>query len=88
MPRIEIAFPLWIAIESRCLKKSVSRTSPVMAMTRLPSSAVKLFACSPHDPNILKASGMKRCVAEGAAYFVIFEVSAFDAAAPVLVAVA
>ena len=55
---------------------------------RLPSSAVKPFACYPHDPNVSKASGMKRCVAERTAFFVIFEVSAFDAAAPALVAVA
>ena len=62
MPRIDIAFPLWIAIESHRLKKSVSRTSPVMAVMRLLNSAVKLFACSTHDPNVSKASGMKRCV--------------------------
>ena len=52
VPAYASAFPRWIATEMRCLRKAVSRLSPVTANVRRPSSATKCRACSPHEPNV------------------------------------
>ena len=77
-----MALPLWIATERRCLRKDVSRRSPVIEDRRRPSSLTKSLACLPHAPRVSNAKGTTMCVEAMLAYLISLLASAFSAADP------
>ena len=52
-----IAFPRWMAMSSRCLRKAVDLGSPVNAAIFPPKSAVRPSALAPQAPKVSTATG-------------------------------
>jgi len=82
VPRIDAAFPRWIAISILWRRNAADRRSPDTHEIRLPSSATKLSVSSPQVPRVSNAIGTKVFYIASAWYFVFLWVSASDAADP------
>ena len=82
MPRIEAAFPLCTARESRCFKKAVDLGSPDTAPIFVPSSLMNAKPFGPHVPSVSIAIGTKWWATDRGAYFAALTPSAEMAADP------
>jgi len=82
VPKMETAFPLCTAIESRCFKKAVALDSPDTALILLPNSLMKANPDGPHVPKVSMAIGTKSWATARGAYLVDLTPSADVAADP------
>ena len=78
----EAALPLATAMETLCESQTVSRLSPLRAVSRRPSSFMRPAAAGPRTPDVSTAKGTKTYRSQRAAYRVRLRSSAQRAALP------
>ena len=71
-----------MAIEMRCRKNDVARSSPVDSAILLPTHSTNSHPCCPQEPNVSIAIGTKSYDLFKSTYFANFVASADTAAAP------
>ena len=60
VPKTQLAFPLWMAMEMLCERKKVDLLSPVASFTFCPMALISLRPSGPQEPNVSTPIGTKQ----------------------------